>query len=234
MSLDLVKPPLPRSRTPSALGAFTLIELLVVIAIIAILASLLLPALTRAKESARSANCLSQMRQISLGTRLYADENTDLLPRSQHSAFANGQLPWERAIASQLGATGTDANSLTNVLRGVCHCAADTNASPLHLSYGLNVYFELEPADGFPSFHRLAQIPNPVKVILFAEITGAADHVMPMDWMSVADAEDDVAFTRHRLKSNYVFVDGHGEHRALNTIFDPSHGIDLWNPALAH
>ena len=221
------------SAKPEGCRAFTLIELLVVIAIIAILASLLLPALSRAKESARSVHCASQMRQIALATRLYADENADLLPRSQHSAFANGQYPWERAIAPQLGARNTDGASLTNLLRGVCHCLADTNASSTHLSYGLNVYFELEPADGFTSWHQFSQVPKPVKVILYTEIASAGDHVMPMDWITIADAQDDVAFTRHRRKSNYSFVDGHVEPRPLASTFDPGRGLDLWNPLLA-
>ena len=62
------------------IGAFTLIELLVVIAIIAILAALLLPVLSRAKESGRRIACLNNMRQLSLASEMYVDDNQGAYP----------------------------------------------------------------------------------------------------------------------------------------------------------
>lgn len=66
-------------RRPARRG-FTLIELLVVIAIIAILAGLLLPALAKAKEGGRSAFCKNNLRQLSLGIIMYADDNQEYYP----------------------------------------------------------------------------------------------------------------------------------------------------------
>ncbi|MDB5331068.1 MAG: hypothetical protein JWP03_2219, partial [Phycisphaerales bacterium] len=66
-------------RTSENVG-FTLVELLVVIGIIALLISILLPALNRARESAKQVQCLSNIRQLGMAVLLYTNEHRQLMP----------------------------------------------------------------------------------------------------------------------------------------------------------
>jgi len=65
-----------------ARNGFTLIELLVVIAIIAVLAAILFPVLATAKEHARQAKCLNNLKQLGIALQMYCDENDGMTPKA--------------------------------------------------------------------------------------------------------------------------------------------------------
>ena len=81
---------------PVSSRAFTLVELLVVIGIIAVLIGILLPVLTRARESARRAQCLSNLRQVYFAFQFYAQDNRDHVPLG----YRKGRKQWDSMVYS--------------------------------------------------------------------------------------------------------------------------------------
>ena len=90
---------------------FTLIELLVVIAVIAILAAMLLPALAAAKQKAWTTSCTSNLHQIGLAMKMFADDHAEFYPESGNVIYWNaldsvtGKPSWMEQLASYVGST---------------------------------------------------------------------------------------------------------------------------------
>jgi len=83
----------PRRNGPPPFAAFTLIELLVVIAIIAILAAILFPVFAQAREKARQATCISNMKQLALAYLMYAQDFDEVLPRRDNGDTIPTKVP---------------------------------------------------------------------------------------------------------------------------------------------
>jgi prepilin-type N-terminal cleavage/methylation domain-containing protein/prepilin-type processing-associated H-X9-DG protein len=186
-------------KTKQNKKAFTLIELLVVIAIIAILASMLLPALGKAKERARTAQCANNLRQVGFAMQMYGDDANGFLPAANGSVpwISTNPVPWTRPLV--------DYYRTTNVLR--CPSMSQHYArSSFNYFLGSRAVFVLT---GGPGVLKLSGVNYASQYILSGDSNWAFDAI---------DADPDnysqdtlFAFTSpaHNGAVNILFADGH-------------------------
>lgn len=222
------------SKSRRGRRGFTLIELLVVVGIIALLLAILLPSLSNARESARAAACLSNLRQLAMAAQAYAQVHQDRYPIAQHSVFTpikSMRFEWD-FITERTYATGKTSirpgilwTHKTNLEVHQCPSYrgnANSIADP-YTGYNYNTsYIGHGAGEASPEPAKTTDVRRPGECALFgdgefrdAAGTGGANKYMRSPWLHDGDQfparSAGTQGFRHLRRTNTVFCDGHAE-----------------------
>ncbi len=197
------------NRYSQRLG-FTLIELLVVIAIIAILAAILFPVFARARENARRASCMSNLKQMGLGAMMYAQDNDETLPPLAWSAgsylWPNGSTnprnTWFLRIYPYVKST-----QLFNCPSSDIKWQGESTAQ---ISYAMNANLfptEKNLAYGLP----LAALVKASETLMMADAQGPASYTFFSAYYQPGTANERGMSDRHMNGGVLNYTDGHAK-----------------------
>ncbi len=178
---------------------FTLIELLVVIAIIAILAAILFPVFARAREKARQASCLSNVKQVGLAVLMYVQDYDERFPPERDGIDA---LPWFRtgAVVFTLYANYQPLVYSYVSNRQVFMCPSSRRSDSAE-RFGYDYAMNSALSTGVPP-QMLSQVKFPADTSMIGDST--------YEWLDRAAR----VYARHNHGANLGFCDGHAKWRS--------------------